>query len=97
MSRFLLLIAAMAFFVIGLAFHLKNDHDVLLNYFLGTAELPFSFFIISSAILGVIFGMVSTIPMIFRLKRQNRRLLRQIDTTEKEVKNLRALPIKDTP
>lgn len=96
MSRFLMLIAAMAFFVIGLAFHLKNDQLVILNFYVGSFEAYFSVFIIASAIVGVIFGIVSTVPMIFRLRRQNRRLLRQIDMTEKEVKNLRALPIKDT-
>ena len=80
---------------LGLIFHLRNDQAVLVDYYLDTLELPFSFVVVLVLSLGVILGVLVSIPVRMRLKRENVRLLKQVSFTEKEINALRVIPVKD--
>lgn len=95
MGRIFRLIFLLVVLVLGLALHLKNDQTVTLNYYAGTLDLPLSLVIVGSLAVGAVFGIVASLGVILRLKRDKARLSRQVKAAEQEVANLRAIPIKD--
>ena len=97
MSRIIKLLFFLAILVVGLAFHVKNDQLVNLNYYMGSIELPVSQLVISSLLVGALLGILASLTFVAKLKRENARLARLVRVTEEEVNNLRAIPIKDAP
>jgi putative membrane protein len=97
MSRIIKLLFFLGILVVGLAFHVKNDQLVNLNYYMGSIELPVSLLVISSLLVGARLGILASLTFVAKLKRENARLARLVRVTEEEVNNLRAIPIKDAP
>ncbi|MCZ6719464.1 MAG: LapA family protein [Gammaproteobacteria bacterium] len=97
MSRIIKLLFFLGILVVGLAFHVKNDQLVNLNYYMGSIELPVSLLVISSLLVGALLGILASLTFVAKLKRENARLARLVRVTEEEVNNLRAIPIKDAP
>ena len=95
MSQTIRLCVILFVFLIGLAFHLVNDQLVSFNYYLGSIELPFSFMLVAALCIGAGLGMLACLPLVLRLKRENYALDRQVGVAEKELNNLRIIPIKD--
>ena len=95
MSRLIKLCIFLFVMLLGLIFHLRNDQLVLMDYYIGVLELPFSFIVVLVLSLGVILGVLVSIPARLRLKSENARLLKQLSVTDKEIKALRVLPVKD--
>ena len=95
MYRYFLIIISVLICIIGISFHLRNDHLVTLDYYLGSFDYYFSVFIIVSIIIGVVLGIILSLPKLLLLKQENKKLQKQIDIKDKEVNNLRTLPIKD--
>lgn len=83
-------------FITGLAFYLRNDQLVAVDYFLGNLELSFSIWLLIILVIGVLLGWLTSLPVIIKLKRRNSRLSRQVKVNEKEINNLRVLPVKDS-
>jgi len=96
MSRIVKLSIFLFVLLLGLIFHLRNDQTVLIDYYIGTLELPFSFVLVFTLSIGVILGVVASIPARIKLKSENARLLKQLNVTEKEITALRVMPIKDS-
>ena len=82
--------------VAGLAFHLRNSQLVNLDYYLGSVELPFSLTVITALCLGAVMGVLACVPLLIKLKRKNAKLLKQVRVSEKELDNLRVIPLKDS-
>lgn len=80
--------------LLGLLFFVKNNQTVELNYIIGTTELPVSLLLLACLSLGALLGILATVPMLLRIRLQKSRLEKQIKMTEKEVNNLRVLPVK---
>ena len=95
MSRIAKWILFLAIFLFGLAFHLKNKQDMVLNYYVGSIELPVSLILLLVLCLGALLGALASLPIIIKLKQQKLKLQRQIKNCEKEINNLRVMPIKD--
>lgn len=95
MSRIVKLCIFLFVLFLGLIFHLRNQQPIVIDYYLATLELPFSAIVVFVLSLGVILGVLVSIPARIKLKRENTRLLRQISLTEKEINALRVIPIKD--
>lgn len=83
-------------FIIGIVFFLKNDQVMTFNYLAGSVELPLSFLLLSTLCIGVILGILALLPVLVSLKLEKSRLKKQIKVTEKEINNLRIIPVKDT-
>lgn len=79
----------------GLLFFAKNNQTLEFNYIVDTVELPFSLVMLASLGLGVVLGLLATVPLILQLHHRNASLKKRIKKTEKEVDNLRVLPMKD--
>ena len=96
MSRLVKLCIFLFVLSLGLIFHLRNDQMVLMDYYIGVLELPFSFVVVFILSIGVILGIAVSIPARIKLKTENARLLKQLNVTEKEVTALRVMPVKDS-
>ncbi len=97
MSRLLKLILVLLIFIIGLAFHLRNDQFIHFNYYAGSIDMPFSFFMVLALIVGAMLGVLACTPLLYALKRENVKLARQASLVSRELNNLRVIPVKDTP
>lgn len=95
MSRLVSLILIAFFVLLGLAFAVVNAKPVELNYFLASREVPLAMVLVLTLVVGALMGIVFSLGMVIRLKRETLRLRRQIQLTEREVVNLRTMPIKD--
>ena len=67
---------------IGLAFHLRNNQPVDLNYYIGTISLPFSLYVIASLCVGALLGGLAVLPRLLWLRRENARMSKRLSTTE---------------
>ena len=64
MSRVFNLILVVAVVFVGLAFHIKNDAPITLNYYLGAVELPLSWVVVAALLVGVLLGaVVASFPL----------------------------------
>jgi len=81
--------------LLGVLFHLRNDQPVVIDYYLGTLQLPFSATLVFVLSLGVVLGVIVSVPARIRLKRENARLLKRASIAEKEINALRVIPVQD--
>lgn len=95
MKRLFSTLSALVIILLGLLFAVLNSEPVILKYYLGDIELPLSLLLVAVLAFGALLGVLSTLGMMLRLKRECARLRKSIKVAEKEVANLRALPIKD--
>lgn len=95
MSRIARLILVLAILLLGLVFHLKNNQTIELHYYLGSIELSLSLLVVLVLCVGSFLGVMASLPIIIRLKRSQMKLQKQIQNSEKEINNLRVLPVKD--
>jgi len=96
MSRLLKVCFFIVIVFMGLIFHLKNNQLVELNYYVNSIPVSFSLVIVLTLCIGALLGVLASLPMILKLKHENARLDRQVKMTEKEINNLRVIPVKDT-
>ena len=89
------LIFIIFFFLLGLVFHVRNHQLVTLNYYVGEVQLCFSIIIVLAVCVGVLLGILASIPIIIRNKQLNSRLKKEIKHREKEINNYRITPTKD--
>lgn len=81
--------------VIGLSFSFLNAHSVTLQYYFGAQSAPLSFVIVAALIFGAILGVLASLGVILRQRREIARLRREVRVHEQEVANLRNIPLKD--
>jgi putative membrane protein len=81
--------------IVGITFFMKNNHSVSFNYFLGMLDIKLSLLLLMTLILGTMMGILSLVPVIIHLKYKIAKLNRQVKIREKEVNNLRVIPVKD--
>ena len=81
--------------LLGLVFHVKNHQLVTLNYYVGEIQLSFSIIIVLAVCVGVLLGVLASIPIIIRNKQLNSRLKKEIKHREKEINNYRITSTKD--
>lgn len=97
MSRAVKLGLILVIFLFGLALHLKNDQLVSFHYYAGSIDMPFSFFLVLALVIGAVLGVLACLPLILALKREKARLTRQTVLAEREINNLRVIPVRDLP
>lgn len=77
MPRIVKLSLVLLALIVGLLFHLKNSQRIEIDYYVGIIELPLSAVLVLSVCAGVALGVLAGIPMLLKLKRENRRLLKR--------------------
>lgn len=79
--------------LIGLA--VSNSQLVNLNFYFTSLSLPLSLAMALAIVLGCLIGFLCCLKTIIRSKYQARSLRKQISIANKEIANLRSIPIKD--
>jgi len=95
MYRIILLVVILVVFLLGLIFHLQNDHLVEFNYIIGSIEYHFSVFMVLSFSAGAVLGVCAMLSIMARLQNRIRKLNKQINLQNKEVSNLRSIPFRE--
>lgn len=95
MIRVLYLIFALLVALAGLAFHVRNNHLISIDYFAGTLQLEMSWLLVGVLIVGVLLGALGMTGKVLGLGHEVRRLNRANSQAERELTSLRAVALKD--
>jgi putative membrane protein len=90
LSYLILLVIMLA----GLTFASLNSAPVVFNYYLGSKTITLSLLLVFAFGGGIFLGLLVSMFSWVRIKRDNFHLKSRLNLVEKEVKNLRSIPIK---
>lgn len=93
--RILSYILLLIVIILGITFATLNAEPVALNYYVGKDNIPLSLLLAYTLIVGCILGLFVGLCIYFKIKSENHRLKGRIKLVEKEVENLRAIPLKN--
>jgi putative membrane protein len=79
----------------GLAFAALNSESVTINYYFDQSTLPLSLLLVIVLAFGCLVGMVAGIWLLIKAKMLNYRLSQRLNMAQKEIDNLRAIPLQD--
>jgi len=95
MRRILILLASLIVVVLGILFAVLNAEPVILNYYFGRQTMPLSLVLVLAMLVGAVLGVLACSGVLVRQRRTIHKLRRAAELAEKEVENLRAIPIRD--
>lgn len=95
MLRWIAVIVLLCVFAVALLLAYANGATVTLDYLAGNLRVHLSAALLGAAIVGWLLGILSSLVVIFRLKRETWRLKRSMRDAEAEIRNLRNLPLKN--
>lgn len=90
-SFLILLLAA----ILAIGFAVMNADPVELNYYFGRSQAPLSLVLVLAVVVGAVLGVLASVGMLVRARRDNARLRRNVDLSRREIMNLRAIPLRD--
>ncbi|MFI4918806.1 MAG: LapA family protein [Legionellales bacterium] len=93
--RILMLVTYILLIIIGVSFAALNASSVQVNFYFKTASMPISVLMTIMLGIGIFIGFVLFIFRYWRLKVECRKIKSQLKLTEKEIKNLRSIPLQD--
>jgi lipopolysaccharide assembly protein A len=93
--RFIMMIFYLVLMVLGVSFAALNAGSVTLNVYLKTFNMPISVLIIATLSIGILIGFIIFSGRYWCLRASYRKLKSQLHLTEREIKNLREIPLKD--
>jgi lipopolysaccharide assembly protein A len=93
--RIFTLLLTIVLILCGVSFAALNAKAVTINFYFKLVTMPVSLVIVLSFGLGMLVGFCLIVFKTMKLKRENRKMKGKIELTQKEVKNLRAIPLKD--
>lgn len=82
-------------FIIGVSFAVLNATPVNFDYYFGNINIALSLLLVLGFAIGCLLGLLVGLVMYFRMRGQNYRLKNRIKLTEKELNNLRNIPLQD--
>ena len=93
--RLLMLVTYILLILVGVSFAALNASSVQVNFYFKTLSMPISVLMTLMLGVGVLIGFVLFILRYWRLKVECRKMRSQLKLTEKEIKNLRSIPLQD--
>ena len=94
MTRWIVLLSLLLVFGLALLLAYANGTLVVLDYLVGSEQVHLSSALLGAAVVGWLVGLISSFTVIFRLRRDVRRMERSIREAEAEIRNLRSVPFK---
>ena len=95
MARILSTILLLAVLLVVLFFTVLNADSVTVNYYFGNREVPLSLLLVLTMLVGALLGLAAAMPMVLKMRRRVAKLQKGMRLAEKEVANLRTIPIKE--
>ncbi len=93
--RILMLVAYILLIIIGVSFAALNASSVVVNFYFNSLSMPISVLMTIMLGIGILIGFLLFISRYWRLKIEYHRMKNQLKLTEKEIKNLRSIPLQD--
>ena len=93
--RIMMLVFYLLLIVIGVSFAALNASAVAVNFYFKTVTMPISVLMTIMLGIGIVIGFILFIYRYWRLKVEYRKLKSQFKLTEREIKNLRSIPLQD--
>ncbi|HRD68577.1 MAG: LapA family protein [Legionella sp.] len=93
--RILMLVFYIVLIIIGVSFAALNATSVPVNLYFKTVTMPISVLMTIMLGFGILIGFVLFFSRYWRLKSECRKMKGQLKLTEKEIKNLRSIPLQD--
>lgn len=92
-----IIIAACYLFLIliGVSFAALNATSVSVNLYVTNITLPISVLMVCMLALGMVMGFLMFLYRYWRLKAEHRRINNHLKLMEREIKNLRSIPLQD--
>lgn len=81
--------------LLGVTFATLNPSVATLNYYVGQKTMPLSLLLVSVFALGCFLGLFVGLWLLLKVKIKNYRLKQRLKIAEKEVQNLRSIPLQD--
>ena len=96
MKRIIIFAIVVLVALVGLSFALINAETVTLNYYFGSIQAPLSLVIVIALAAGAAMGVIASMWVVIGQKRELAKLHKAVKGAEKEITNLRSLPMKDS-
>ena len=80
---------------LGVTFAILNAAPVNINYYIATSQMPLSLLLVLTLGVGLVLGLIVGMMKVIGLKAANVSLKGRVKLAEKEVANLRAIPLKN--
>lgn len=93
--RIIMLVIYVLLIILGVTFAALNASSVQVNFYVTTMTMPISVLMTIMLGIGILIGFILFIFRYWRLKAECRRMNSQLKLTEKEIKNLRSIPLQD--
>ena len=93
--RIMLTLFYLVLILIGVSFAALNASSVPVNFYYTTIKMPISVLMTIMLGVGMMLGFLLFLYRYWRLKAEHRKVKNQLRMTEKEIKNLRAIPLND--
>ena len=81
--------------ILGITFAILNADPVAIHYYIGSKQFPLSLLLVISFGVGLFVSFLYMGLVVLRLKSERRHLRKRLSVAEKEIDNLRAIPIRD--
>lgn len=85
----------LAIVIFGTTFATLNSESVTVNYYFDQSTLPLSLLLVIVFALGCLIGMIVGFWLVLKAKIQNYRMRQKLSMAEKEIENLRAIPLQE--
>lgn len=95
MRRIVTLVFTLLTVLLGVVFALLNAEPVKVSYYFGSTDMPLSLVIVIALAAGAAMGVAASLGILVRTRREIGRLRRNASLAEKEVMNLRTMPLKE--
>lgn len=93
--RIISFILLLMIILIGITFATLNSNIVTLHYYIGQRDMALSLLLVSVFAAGCLLGILVMLLLFIREKIKSYHLKHKLKLVEKEVENLRAIPIQD--
>lgn len=93
--RIVMTIFYLLLILVGVSFAGLNASSVKINFYFTTFQMPISVLIVLTLAIGVLMGLLLFLSRYWSLKAEHRKTKNQLKLTEKEIRNLRAIPLQD--
>ena len=93
--RLLMIIVYLLIILLGISFATLNATSVQVNFYVKTLTMPISVLMTAMLGIGLLIGFTVSIMRFWRLKIELLKVKNNLKMSEKEVKNLRHIPLKD--
>lgn len=95
MGRLLASIVILIVIAVGLSFAALNSESVQVQYYVGETRAPLALVIVLALGAGAVLGVLASLGIVLTQKRRIGKLQRTVSVHEREIRNLREIPIKD--